>query len=96
MADIRFKQVNEYIFAPFNTFVYLNIHESLFLDYSHMKEEFLLELNKNYTKLSNDEFYIEWECEECIDFKISKGVFTPPGTENSFVTVILFTLLADD
>jgi hypothetical protein len=85
MADLSFKKITEYIFAPFNTFIFLNVDKLHFLGMDKVQEQIIRELNNDPVTLPGYNRQIEWLVEECEDFKISKGVFTPPGQANSFL-----------
>jgi hypothetical protein len=43
------------------------------------------ELNRINPQRCFRDLHVEWCLEDSEDFKLSKGVFTPPGTENSFI-----------
>jgi hypothetical protein len=85
LAELKFDRIDEYIFAPFNTFIYLDDDQIIFGGMAHLREDLLGELNKHPIKIDNAELDIEWCLEDCEDFKLSKGVFSPPGKENSFI-----------
>ncbi|MBD3230455.1 MAG: hypothetical protein GF329_19905 [Candidatus Lokiarchaeota archaeon] len=83
MVEQKFKKINEFIFAPFDTFVYCNDDRLVFGELN--KGELIKYLNREPISLDNRNIVIEWLCEACDDFKISKGVFVPPGRESSVV-----------
>ncbi|MFX1535815.1 MAG: hypothetical protein ACFFDI_16495 [Promethearchaeota archaeon] len=86
MSDLKFERINEYIFAPFNTFIYLDDDEMLFADID-LRQTLIERLNKESMPLpiKNSIFKIKWATEDSEEFKLSKGVFIPPGKENSFI-----------
>jgi hypothetical protein len=51
----------------------------------NLREDLINELNEQPIEVDNAELDIEWCLEDSEDFKLSKGVFTPPGKENSFI-----------
>ncbi|MBD3190542.1 MAG: hypothetical protein GF308_07850 [Candidatus Heimdallarchaeota archaeon] len=85
MAEPTFNKITEYIFAPFNSFLFLNVDRLHFIGISNIREQIIQELNKEPLVLPDCNCQIEWCTEECEDFKKSKGVFTPPGQINSFI-----------
>lgn len=93
MSELRFKEITEYIFSPFSTFIYLNRDEIRFQGIQAVREKLVNKLNENPIILNEHQQKIEWCVEECEDFKSSKGVFAPPGKGNSF---IMAKLVCDD
>ncbi|TXT54372.1 MAG: hypothetical protein BAJATHORv1_70072 [Candidatus Thorarchaeota archaeon] len=89
MLDLVFDKIEEFIFAPFNTFIYLDTDEILFRGLRKEQWKLVEELNKEHILADIPEFSIEWTLEDSSEFKLSKGVFTPPGTDNSFVVAKL-------
>ncbi|TFF91699.1 hypothetical protein EU545_03205 [Candidatus Thorarchaeota archaeon] len=85
MAELVFDRIGEYIFAPFNTFVYLDTDEMLLLGTPQWQKRLVEYLNETKTDVCRMGYRVEWGTEVSADFKLSKGVFAPPGTENSFV-----------
>jgi hypothetical protein len=85
MAELRFEKIDEYIFAPFNTFVYLDEDKQRLGGMALLADELAEELNSFGRESGFDGLFIEWCMEECEEFKLSKGVFTAPGTDNSYV-----------
>jgi len=85
MTELRFEKIEEYIFAPFNTFVYVDEDRLRFEGSYEVRKKLVDELNRRTIPLGRDNLYLEWCLEDSEDFKLSKGVFSPPGTENSFV-----------
>ncbi|MFX0099233.1 MAG: hypothetical protein ACFFCS_06590 [Candidatus Hodarchaeota archaeon] len=84
--ELKLPAVNEFIFAPFNTFMYLMDDRLLFGNVAQLKRDLIEYLNKEITCCEkNEKFKIHWKSEESLDFKLSKGVFNPPGRESSFV-----------
>ncbi|MFX0095808.1 MAG: hypothetical protein ACFFBD_28980, partial [Candidatus Hodarchaeota archaeon] len=85
MSDLRFEKINEYIFAPFNTFIYLDDDEMMFADVD-LRDVLIKKLNdKLPLHLEKSGVRIEWTTEDSKEFKLSKGVFIPPGKDNSFI-----------
>lgn len=76
--------MNEYISAPFNTFVYIDEDQLRFSEVS-VRIALIEELNSLQKISCFSDLQIEWTLEDSADFKLSKGVFTPPGSENSFI-----------
>ncbi|TFG08204.1 hypothetical protein EU538_07560 [Candidatus Thorarchaeota archaeon] len=89
MSELVFDTIGEYIFAPFNTFVYLDTDEMLALGTSEWQRRLVDFLNDTKTEVCRTGYRVEWGTEVSADFKLSKGVFAPPGTENSFVMATL-------
>ena len=85
MTELRFEKIEEYLFAPFNTFVYVDEDRLRFEGSYEVRKKLVDELNLLTIPLGRDNLYLEWCLEDSEDFKLSKGVFSPPGTENSFV-----------
>ncbi len=85
MTDLKFERIDEYIFAPFNTFLYINRDKMRFINSHELKQKLLTELNSETTSLRIKNRNIRWKLEGAEDFKLSKGVFIPPGEDNSFV-----------
>ncbi|MGY5860401.1 MAG: hypothetical protein RTU63_13605, partial [Candidatus Thorarchaeota archaeon] len=85
MSNLTFNRIEEYIFAPFNTFVYIDEDKLIFSQTEDIRRKLIDELNRESTHLEFRGQAIEWCLEDSEDFKLSKGVFSPPGTENSFV-----------
>ena len=83
MSELKFKRVNEFIFAPFDTFIYLDDDRLYFGELD--KGELVEYLNRDPIFLDDGKIVIKWLSEECEEFKISKGVFVPPGRESSIV-----------
>jgi len=91
MEEYKTKTLTEYIFAPFNTFIYLNIDAIRLKRMGNIKSELLDYLNKTEIFFDKGDTSILWTLEDSKDFKISKGVFTPPGEDTSFVMAQLNT-----
>lgn len=85
MSELVFERIGEYIFAPFNTFVYLDTDEMLEIGTSEWQRRLINFLNETKTDVCRTGYRVEWGTEVSADFKLSKGVFAPPGTENSFI-----------
>lgn len=83
MSELKFKRINEFIFAPFDTFIYLDDDRLFFGELD--KGKLIEYLNRDQIFLNDGKIVIEWLTEECEEFKISKGVFVPPGRESSIV-----------
>ena len=83
--DLKFRKITEYIFAPFNTYVFLNIAEIIFTKDIFEEEDVIEELNQKQFDLRNDRLKIEWKREQADRLKISKGVFVPISKEESFI-----------
>ncbi len=81
---MKFQQVDEYIFGPMNTFVYLDEDELMFTGRNQVQKKLLDYLEKKPIDY-NDRFRVEWSLEDSQEFKGSKGVFSPPGKETSFI-----------
>ena len=88
ISERRYEKITEYIFAPFNTFVYLNFDEIRMMGTQTIKKSLLRELNRNKMRVGKDTF-IEWNVEDSEEFKKSKGVFAAPGTDVSFLVAEL-------
>ncbi|MBD3187543.1 hypothetical protein GF325_11980 [Candidatus Bathyarchaeota archaeon] len=87
---IRMKEINEYIFAPFNTFTYIIDDKLLFGNISQLQAKMMDNLNNEPVYLDKQKKYrLQWECEQCLDFKLSKGVFAPPGRDVSCIMACL-------
>ncbi|MFW9844363.1 MAG: hypothetical protein ACFFEV_07295 [Candidatus Thorarchaeota archaeon] len=84
MSELRFEKVQEYIFAPFNTLVYIDEDQLRFSE-KRVRLALVDELNNINPQTCFGNLHVEWCLEDSEDFKLSKGVFTPPGTENSFI-----------
>ena len=95
-SDLKFEKINEYIFAPFNTFIYLDDDEIGFAGSSLIQNKLIEELNKEPLQIKNQNLKVEWCLEECEEFKLSKGVFSPPGKEISFVMAQLVGKTLED
>ncbi len=63
--------------------------EISFLGTAKIQTAVLDELNESKHVDGYDSFEIRWTVEDSLDFKLSKGVFSPPGTENSFIVARL-------
>ena len=85
LAELRFNRIDEYIFAPFNTFIYLDDDQIVYGGMAHLRDDLVEELNNHLSIIDHPDLGIEWTLEDCEDFKLSKGVFSPPGKENSFI-----------
>ncbi len=85
MSELVFERIGEYIFAPFNTFVYLDADVMLEIGTSEWQRRLVDFLNETKTDVCRTGYRVEWGTEFSADFKLSKGVFAPPGTENSFI-----------
>ena len=96
LASDTFNRIEEYIFAPFNTFVYIDEDKLIFGESANIRERLVEELNRASTQLDFRGLAIEWCLEDCEDFKLSKGVFSPPGTENSFVMAKIVNQESED
>jgi len=95
-SDLKFEKINEYIFAPFNTFIYLDDDEIGFTGSSLIQNKLIEELNKEPLQIKNQNLKVEWGIEESEEFKLSKGVFSPPGKEISFVIAQLVDKTLED
>jgi len=84
VAELRFEKVQEYIFAPFNTMVYIDEDQLRFSE-KRVRTALVEQLNSIKPQTCFGNLHVEWCLENSEDFKLSKGVFTPPGTENSFI-----------
>ena len=82
LTSFTFNRIEEYIFAPFNTFVYIDEDKLFFGESANIRERLVEELNQASSQLDFRGLAIEWCLEDSEDFKLSKGVFSPPGTEN--------------
>ena len=71
-SDLKFEKINEYIFAPFNTFIYLDDDEIGFAGSSLIQNKLIEELNKEPLQIKNQNLKVEWCLEECEEFKLSK------------------------
>ncbi len=85
MSDLRFDKVEEYIFAPFNTFVYIDEDKLRLTGMTSLAEDLIEDLNQKSPPTGFEGLSIKWDLEDCEAFKLSKGVFAAPGTENSFI-----------
>ena len=85
MSEVKLREINEYIFAPFNTYIYLDYDEIRFSGLGTVKKKLIGELNSSGKKLPGSKLLIKWSVEDSEDFKLSKGVFAPPGKDNSFI-----------
>ncbi|MHA2249030.1 MAG: hypothetical protein ACXAD7_01650 [Candidatus Kariarchaeaceae archaeon] len=79
---IKLKEITISIFAPLNTFIYLDMNQLPSNEISLCQKRILDEIDSR-----NESF--QWGTESSLDFKISKGVFTPPGESNSLLAVKL-------
>jgi len=96
LTSFTFNRIEEYIFAPFNTFVYIDEDKLIFGESANIRERLVEELNRASAQLDFRGLSIEWCAEDCEDFKLSKGVFSPPGTENSFVMAKIVNQKSED
>ncbi|MHA2423458.1 MAG: hypothetical protein ACXAEF_01640 [Candidatus Thorarchaeota archaeon] len=85
MSELRFDKVEEYIFAPFNTFVYIDEDKLRLTGMTSIAQDLIDELNTNPPPTGFEGIFIQWDMEDSEAFKLSKGVFAAPGTENSFL-----------
>ncbi|MGY5853342.1 MAG: hypothetical protein RTU92_07255 [Candidatus Thorarchaeota archaeon] len=85
LTEFSFDRIEEYIFAPFNIFVYIDEDKLIFGEDVDIRQKLVDKLNHETDSLEYRGLSVEWCLEDCEDFKLSKGVFSPPGTENSFV-----------
>ena len=85
MEEIRLVDIQEYIFSPFSTFIYLNRDEIRFRGIDNIREIIIKKLNENPISFEKFKMKVIWCVEESEEFKLSKGVFAPPGKGNSFV-----------
>ena len=85
MEEYKTEFFTEYIFAPFNTFVYLNFDMIQLEGIGNIKSKLIDYLNKMGIIFDKADVPIVWTLEDSKDFKISKGVFTPPGEDTSFI-----------
>jgi len=83
--DLKFNKVIEYIFAPFNTFVFLNIAEIMFTEDIFEEEEVIEEMNAINFDFKDKNLRVQWKREKADRLKISKGVFVPISKEESFI-----------
>jgi hypothetical protein len=85
MDEIKLEEITVYIFSPFSTFLYLNRDEIRFQGIDTIREKIIKKLNEKpiFFKKTNNQ--IIWVVEESEEFKLSKGVFAPPGKGNSFI-----------
>lgn len=81
--NIKLHRVEEYIFAPFDTFLFLDSDELYSSDMEAIKIKLIEYLNNEVPdNLKNKVF---WKMELSDELKASKGVFRLPGRENSFI-----------
>ena len=85
MNELRFETIEEYISAPFNTFIYIDEDVLRFTGEAKVRLGLVEVLNSQPPPCGFDDLRVEWCLEDSVDFKLSKGVFTPPGSDNSFV-----------
>ncbi|MDF1541190.1 MAG: hypothetical protein P1Q69_19990 [Candidatus Thorarchaeota archaeon] len=85
MSDLRFDKVEEYIFAPFDTFVYIDEDKLRLTGMTSLAEDLIEDLNQKSPQTGFEGLSIKWDLEDCEAFKLSKGVFAALGTENSFI-----------
>jgi len=83
--EIKFKKITEYIFAPFNTYVFLNLAEIMFTKDVFEEEDVIEGMNLINFDLKDKNLKIEWKREQADRLKISKGVFVPISKEESFI-----------
>jgi len=93
MDDLKLKEITEYIFSPFSTFIYLNRDEIRFQGIDNVRQKILDKLNEEPLVIKESNQKVIWCVEESEQFKLSKGVFAPPGKGNSF---IMAKLICDD
>ncbi|MCA1032429.1 hypothetical protein LCL95_15445 [Bacillus timonensis] len=80
----RFTVIDEYIFAPFDTYLYLDTDELDSIEYNRIQRQVIHYLSTSKNQLVEG---VRWFEEESYDLKASKGVFAVPGKENSFICV---------
>ncbi|MFQ5819568.1 MAG: hypothetical protein ACE5I5_06245 [Candidatus Heimdallarchaeota archaeon] len=96
MSDLKFEKITEYIFAPFNTFIYLDDDEIRLFGTNLIKQNLIKELNRAIIPVKNPNLKIEWCLEESEGVKSAKGVFSPPGKENSFIMARLVDITSQE
>ncbi len=57
---LSFPLINEYIFAPYNSFVYINENELIFTGKEHLKETIIDNLNSQKMELRGGKYFIKW------------------------------------
>jgi len=70
MTELRFEKIEEYIFAPFNTFVYVDEDRLRFEGSYEVRKKLVDELNRRTIPLGRDNLYLEWCLEDSEDFKL--------------------------
>ncbi|MHA1905725.1 MAG: hypothetical protein ACW98Y_00360 [Candidatus Thorarchaeota archaeon] len=96
MSELRFEKVEEYIFAPFNTFVYIDEDQLRLTGMTSVVQDLLEHLNQNPPQTGFEDCFIKWDLEDSEAFKLSKGVFAAPGTDNSFVMARIVNAKSED
>ena len=83
--ETNIDEVTISIFAPFDTFIYLDLNILASIGLLETQEKVLNTIKANKEK----NIGMKWTTEESLAFKLSKGVFTPPGEISSFLNIKL-------
>ncbi|MBM7573358.1 hypothetical protein [Aquibacillus albus] len=83
-TELKCHNINEYIFAPFDTFVFLDSDEIFSNKYENLRDQLIEYLTSITPKFLQSK--VQWMIEKSDPLKASKGVFSLPGSENSFIS----------
>ncbi len=83
--NMKFQKITEYIFAPFNTFVFLDVDEIRFKYDSFLKNRIIEEIGKIPININGKQYKIQWEAKTTEKLHRAKGVFTPVSKEGSYL-----------